>query len=380
MINNVLDSYADIILAHGLGIRAGDVLTINTEEENTEFAWHLAGKAKAITGNGCYLQTVSNGKIVSSTETETGHFLQKKPTAFLYLPSFHRMPSPEYGKTYSAPELQQFRLLSDPLDNNTLPLVPFSSAFLPSESWGEALGEDLRYTYAMLSSLLLLEEDQPGKILKEQMEILQYETGKLNSLALKSCHMEDEHGTDLTFSFLPDSVFTSDVEKTKDGRTFVPTLLASSIFRAVDPGSVSGYFTTTRPFTLFGETARTMTVRIEDGQIKDYVTDASTAALFELFLAQDQNAGKLSELSLSEETNPAAGLELSLIQDWDIRRTTCLLLGGPRARSLTDSAKAVDSLVSLFLPVGSDELYITAIDAEGNERTVLSDGLIAEED
>lgn len=380
MIDQVLDRYADLLLERGLALRKDDVLTINTEEVNIEFAYHIARKAKERTGNGCYIHTIANGRIVSTEETEQGHFMERKPTAFLYIPTFRKMPKPELGKEYTAPELQTFRLLSDPLDNNTAPLVPFTTAYLPSESWGEALGEDLRFTYAMLSSLLSLEEENPLVILKEQSEITGYETEKLNKASLVSCHMEDENGTDLSFSFLKDSVFTSDIEVTKNGRTFVPTLLCPAVFRAVDPKSVNGYFTTTRPFQLFGEEARSLTVRFEEGKLTDYLSDPETMALFALYLSQDPKAGALSELSLAEEGNSASSLELSAILDWDRMRTTSLCLGGPRAKSLTDSSKANDCLVSLFLPVGSDELSVTAYDGKGEEITVLSDGIMAEDD
>ena len=53
----LFDKYADAVIYSALEIREGDVLSINTEEdESTPFAKLLAKKAKEITGNGSYIQ------------------------------------------------------------------------------------------------------------------------------------------------------------------------------------------------------------------------------------------------------------------------------------------------------------------------------------
>ena len=58
------DKYADAVIECALKINNTDVLSINTEEENAEFAKLLAAKAKAISGNGSYIQRVEKGRIV----------------------------------------------------------------------------------------------------------------------------------------------------------------------------------------------------------------------------------------------------------------------------------------------------------------------------
>ena len=46
-------------------------LSINTEEENSDFAHLIANKAKIITGNGSFIQNIENGKVIETEEAAT---------------------------------------------------------------------------------------------------------------------------------------------------------------------------------------------------------------------------------------------------------------------------------------------------------------------
>ena len=58
------ERYAEAILRHALGLARGDVLSINTEADNLDFAHDVARKAREITGNGSFIQTIENGKVI----------------------------------------------------------------------------------------------------------------------------------------------------------------------------------------------------------------------------------------------------------------------------------------------------------------------------
>ena len=130
----LFDKYADAVIYSALEIREGDVLSINTEEdESTPFAKLLAKKAKEITGNGSYIQRLEDGKIVDNFDYLSPFPLNKKPTAFVYIPLWKDYPILKRDVEFDAPLLQGFRLLSDPLGNGE-PSVPFVSCPLPGEA------------------------------------------------------------------------------------------------------------------------------------------------------------------------------------------------------------------------------------------------------
>ena len=380
--NMLMERYADIILRKALRLQQGDVLSINTEEENSDFAHLIANKAKIITGNGSFIQNIENGKVIETEEAATDFPIEKKPTALLYLPVYRSYKEAEDATVLSAPEIQRFRHLSEPLDNSE-PMIPFASAPVPSADWGQVLDEDgnLALAASVLSDLLGLGEDDYLDE-KEDTSLLVYERDRLNELKLVKGSLRDEEGTDLEFSFLPGSDFATTITTLKNGRSFIPTIYSSDIFRALDKTSVNGYFSATRPFMLFGHIVRYFSAEVKNGKIENYSTDNVSSRLIRLYLEQDENAGYVSELSLAEESTSAGCIEYFALPEWDRMRSTSITLGGPRPGSLKTAEareKANDSLLTLTIPVGSDTAIITAEDRDGNEFVIMEDGFIKEE-
>ena len=374
--------YAEAILKQALKLKAGDVLSINTEECNSTFAHILSDMARTITGNGSYIQLIENGKVVDTEEASTDFPIEKKPTALLYLPTYKGYDEPDFEKVYSAKELQSFRLLSEPLFN-PLPSLPFLSAPCPNDVWARMLDEDASEALVanLISDLLSLGEDDYLEIFKSNQEILEYEKDKLNTLNLKKGRIFSEDGTDLSFEFLAQSEFATSSVVTSGNRHFVPTVFSSDIFRALDITSLNGYLNITRPIMLFGKKIANLSVTFENGSITDYVTDEYSAKLFDLFLKQDPLAGKASMLSIVEDTSSASYIDHFLLPEWDRMRATSIVIGGPRPEGIDElvKEKCPDCLVYLYLPIGNDSLSITAEDNEGNEYTIVEDGIIQED-
>lgn len=379
----LLERYAELIVKSALKLEKGDVLSINTEEENSELAHSIARIARDITGNGSYIQNIENGKVTETEEAESEYPISQRPTALLYLPVYRAFGEVEDGKILTPPELQAFRHLSEPLDNPE-PSIPFVTAPVPSEEWGRMLDEDggIREASILLSDLLSLSEDTYLEERKEMEDIIIYERDRLNEGEYSGCRIEDEEGTDISFSFLPGSRFASSVSTLRSGRRFVPTVYASDIFRAIDPSSAEGYLTITHPIMVFGHVIRSLSCRVEKGRITDFTSDEESGRVFSLFLAQEENAGRISELVLAEEGTTAASMDIMALPEWDRMRGAALTIGGPRPESLaSDEArrKANDSLLTLTLPIGSDTTTITAIAKDGGETVIMEDGFIRED-
>ena len=374
------ERYAEAILRHALGLARGDVLSINTEADNLDFAHDVARKAREITGNGSFIQTIENGKVISSDEVFSDFPISAKPTALLYIPVYREYGEIDAEKLTPA-AIQRFRHLSDPL-GNPAPSLAFAAAPAPSDAWGAVIEEDgdRMIPASLISSLLSLEEDSFISKLNEDSDLVVYERNELNKLDLCECRIADENGTDISFRFLPGSRFATTITELPSGKRFVPTVFASDIFRAIDPSSADGYITSTRPFMHFGRKVSSFSAAFRDGCITEFSTDEETGELFRTFLSLDQNAGRLSELSFSELSSGASDVDYFALPEWDRMRTVSLSIGGPRPESIGDDAgKANDSLVTLSIPVGTDQTEITATDSNGNEFTIMEDGFIPDE-
>lgn len=376
--------YAELIIYKALQLKRGDVLSINTEERHSSFAHLLADISRKATGNGVYIQIIENGKVIETEEAATDYPIGKKPTALVYLQTYSAYPDAEEGTIYNAPELQRFRLLSDPLGNPT-PALPYLACPMPSDEWGKVIDDsdgNEGLIISLLSDLLSLGEDEYKEIHETRSEILLYECDRLNSINLLKARITNEEGTDLEIEFLKDSKFMPSIETTKDGRKFVSSVFASDILRALNKSKTNGYLNITYPISLFGKKISNLSIKFENGRITSFDADKNQGKLFELFLSQDAEALFASMLSIAEDNNPASFIEYTAYPDWDRMRGVSLTIGGIKAQAVTSEIldKVNDSLVSLSLPIGSDSTSIVLYDDEGNEITIFEDGIILEDD
>ena len=374
--------YANVILHSALKIKEGDVLSINTEEEDYAFARLIAEKAKKITGNGSYIQLLKDGRVVDEFDILSPFPLDKKPTLFLYLTYFKRKDDLKERALFEARELQNYGLLSDPLGNPD-PSLPFVTSYLPSPLWDEKLLalDDEKKSIEFLSSLLYLEEEDYIERNDIRHENLLYKTKVLNELDIKKCRISGDNATDITFSFLPFSKFYSSYSSTLTNRFFSPYIFAGDIFRLIDPRTISGWINTTRPVVLWGREIKNLSFYYEEGVLKDIRADKLSSDYFELYLDQDRNSSLVSMLTLSESSTPLFDEELTYIPELDRMRTVSITLGGPKGEAVKEDNEemTVDSLVSFSLPIGDESTTISALTKDDEEIELYSDGYINEE-
>ena len=375
------DKYADAIIECALKIKEGDVLSINTEEENGEFAKLLAAKAKAITGNGSYIQRLEKGRIVENYDFMSSSPLTKAPTCFVYIPLFKAFPKLEGDREYDAADLQSFKLLSDPLDNPP-PTLPFVTCPLPTDDWDQVLDEYGSSSSSILYNILSLERDDFISYLKRKEESVRYLVKFFNGLDLDKCRIADDEGTDLEFSFLKGSTFNSSFIETVTERVFCPTITSSDIYRLMDPTSLTGWLNISKPIVLWGEIITNLSIRFNGGKIVEYSSNPKGEALMDLYLRQDPLSGRASMITLSEVSSPLFDEDITLIPEYDRMRAISITVGGPKGEAVKedDIKGTVDSLLSLSLPLGRESTVITALDKDGEEITIYSGGYFMDEE
>ncbi len=371
------EKYASLILESALGIKEGDVLSINTEEDDYAFARLIAGKAKLITGNGSYIQKVKNGRITDEFDINSDFPLRKKPTLFLYLSYYRAKDEVDTERIYEPRELQMFSLLSDPVEN-TRAALPFVTCLLPSPEWDERIMErdDEKTSIELLQSIHGLEREDYLEWSMRRNRNLIYRTKVLNDMNLTGGRICSDEGTDLSFSFLPSSEFVSSYLKTTSGRYFSPYIFSSDVFRLLDKKSLSGWLNITKSVVLWGKVIRNLSLYFEDGIVKEVRGNSYSEALFSLYASQDENAARAGMLTIAENTEPLYEEEVTHIPEYDRMRTVSITLGGPKSEAVNEESieETVDSLLTLSLPIGSESLTITCCDKDEEEITVFSDG------
>lgn len=377
------EKYADAILHSALKLKRDDVLSINTEEEDYAFARLLAQKAKEVTGNGSYVQVLKNGRVAEEFDILSDFPLKKSPTVFIYIPIYKAMDGIELGRQYEAPELQRFKLLSDPL-GNPAPSLPFLTCPIPSTNWDRMIDEDgnAGISASFLYNILGLDDEDYLEVLDRRNENLLYQKKKLNEKGLQKGRIVNDEGTDLEFAFIKEAPFNTTYAETISGRKFNPFVYSSDIFRLIDIASLNGWLNLNKPIMLFGKRISNLSIFFENGKITSYKGNTFSEAVFKLYLEQDPGAGTATMLTLAEISNPLEEEDLTGYPEYDRMRTVAITIGGPKGEAVTEETeqKTIDCMVTLSLPCGSDTTVINCLDKDNEEVTIFSGGYILEED
>ena len=132
---NFTSLYSQYILHRLLRLQVGDKLSINCTEESLKAAHKIAHDAANFTQVETCIVFIENGK-VSTTELikPDGEELDGTSVAMLNLACF---TTPESTDDLSIVNLQEFKLLSEPIDVDRRISVPWAVCYYPTLAWAQ---------------------------------------------------------------------------------------------------------------------------------------------------------------------------------------------------------------------------------------------------
>lgn len=385
--NYIRDKYAHFILERMLRLEKGEKLTINANEETFSFAKELSHLASEITGVTSTLVYIVDGKVESVDEIDPPYQAKESgKVVMLHLASF---PECNYDSKMElgAKELQEFRLLSDPIVLDRRISVPWATAYVPSPYWAEFIygsGETVDRLWMDIAELYDLDEESTDLTISQE-KVLRKRINNLESLGISSLHLKSS-SCDLYLPLARGTAFQSTAARLKDGRFFYPSYPCEDVFIPVDMKRASGHFTTTRRFRLFDRFFENASITLEDGRITGFSLEDGNDEI-NSFLRTDSKSAQAGEIILCDHMTHVSRKDLCLgIPILDRMRTTTIVIGGvtPEAITEEDEEKLEEngintSFTRLELPIGSDEMMVTALLENGEEVTIIQDGCFTED-
>ncbi len=386
--NTYADRYARFILERMLRLQKGEKLTINCNEETFSFAKELSHMAAELTGVNSTLVYIVKGKVESVDEIEPPYEGKEQGKACMLhlatLPECSLDPDTELG----AKELQEFRLLSDPIVLDRRISVPWATAYVPSPYWAEFLygaGETVDRLWMDLAELYDLEDEETTDLTISQEKVLRKRIRNLDSLGISALHLKAPN-LDLTLPLASGVRFQTSAARLEDGRFFYPSYPCEDVFVPVDFRRASGYFSTTRRFRLFDRFFENASVNIEDGRIKGFILEDGNDEI-NRFFRTDSKSMQVGEIILCDHLTHTSRRDLCLgVPILDRMRTTSIVLGGATPEAITEEDEArldLDGINTSFtrleLPIGSDELQVDALLQNGESVPIMIDGSFTDE-
>lgn len=262
---------------------------------------------------------------------------------------------------------------------------------VPSAAWAKKVYPDatedkqaIHRLWEQIFSVMRLNEEDPVDAWQAHLKRLQERADRLNHYRFERLHYRAENGTDLVVRLPEGHIWCAATSKDNRGTAFVPNMPTEEVFTMPHREGVDGTLVATRPLAYNGSLIEDFTLHFKDGAVTSYSAKKGEEKLKALF-AEDENAVRLGEIALVPYDSPIS-LSKTLFYEtlFDENASCHFAFGASYPTTIQsgenmsdDELKAHGANVSQIhedFMVGTRDLSIVGITADGEEKTVFAHG------
>ncbi len=206
----------------------------------------------------------------------------------------------------------------------------------------------------------------------------------LNSLGLRELRYSSSNGTDLTVGLLPRGRFQAGADTTLEGVVFDPNIPTEEVFTSPDRSTAGGIVYATKPLSYQGQLIENFSVRFEKGRVTEVRAEKGQAVL-EHILSMDEGSRYLGECALVPKESPVNLSGILFYNTLFDENAACHLALGAGFNECVDGFESMsredlaamgvnDSVTHVDFMIGSDDLSIDAVTADGRTVPVFRNG------
>lgn len=222
---------------------------------------------------------------------------------------------------------------------------------------------------------------------KQHLATLQRNKERLNAYRFRYLRYKNAAGTDLEIELPQDHIWFSGTEFTPDGIPFVANMPTEEVYTLPKRNGVNGTVVSAKPLQYQGNLIDGFTLTFKEGRVVAFSAKQGEAVLKNL-LAADEGASYLGEVALVPHDSPISKLNLLFYNTLFDENAACHLAFGKayptciKGGEQMTAAELVkngvnDSIVHEDFMIGTADLSIIGITADGREVVVFKDGNFA---
>ena len=227
------------------------------------------------------------------------------------------------------------------------------------------------------------------QIWKAHVEKMTEKSGWLNKQQFVKLHYTSSNGTDFTVELIPEAKWSGaeDINHLNHA-VYVPNMPTEEIFTSPMKGKCEGRLVSTKPLSWSGQIINHFSVDFKDGRVVDCRAEQGEETLRKMF-AMDEGASMLGEVALVPKESPINQSGLMFYNTLFDENACCHVAVGRGFSEVLDGFMDMskeeihdkginDSMIHVDFMIGSDDLRIVGIRADGSEENIFVDGTWAE--
>ena len=261
-------------------------------------------------------------------------------------------------------------------------LVNWTVIPCPTPAWAALVHPELEPDEALaklweqIAHVCRLDTDDPVAAWSERRDQLTGAAVRLTELAFDALHYQAD-GTDLTVGLFPGARWMAAQFETVEGIEHMPNLPTEEVFSTPDPARTQGTVRATKPLVLNdGTVVRDLVVRFEDGRVVDVQASAG-GETFATIVRTFSDADRLGEVALVDRHGRIGALDTvfyDTLLDENAASHLAIGTGFPFLVRGEDAGRVNQSETHIDFMIGSDEMTVTGITADGDRVPVLAGG------
>lgn len=206
----------------------------------------------------------------------------------------------------------------------------------------------------------------------------------LNAKQFKELHYTNSLGTNFSVGLVDNHIWAGGAEDTASGVTFIANMPTEEIFTMPHCEKAEGILKSALPLSHMGSMIKNFTLLFHEGKVIDFSAEEGEDTL-RMILETDEGSRRLGEVALIPHNSPISNTGILFLQTLFDENASChfalgqcypnTMKGGEllskeelRAKGGNDAMNHVDFMV------GTSDLTITGIDADGNETLLFKNG------
>ncbi|HRR89935.1 MAG TPA: aminopeptidase [Eubacteriales bacterium] len=406
-LNEMLKKYAELVIKVGVNLQDKEELVINADVETAVFARMLAeagyrGGAKCVDilwrDQLFKRMRAENEEIATLTDIpdwlikSRDHIVDRKAAYIAIVsddPEIFKGIAAEKPAAISKANSIAFKRFYDASMSNE---IRWCLVAYPNTVWAKKISPNLTEKEAvdklweLIFKTMRLDVSDSVKAWKKHQARLNKICDILTKKQFKTLRYKNSLGTDFSIGLPQGYFFSGGLEKSRGGVEFSANMPTEEVFTAPDRKTANGKVVASMPLFHNGNRIDKFGFTFENGKVVDFFAETGYDVLKAL-LDTDEGAKYLGEVALVQYDSPIQNLKTLFYNTLFDENASCHFALGKAYPCIEGSEKMTeaelaelglnDSLEHVDFMVGTEDLSIIGIDAEGEKTVIFKDGNFA---